>query len=86
MSSLLDWITLNSWAVALAAVAFACVGYALTRPMALRGSSSSDDPTVWAAICMGLYSDTRKAKDDDGEDEPVYSADTGFDGGDSGSD
>ncbi len=27
MSSILDWITLNSWAVALAAVAFACVGY-----------------------------------------------------------
>ncbi len=86
MSSVLDWITLNSWAVALAAVAFACVGYAVTRPVALRGSSSSDDPTIWAAICMGLYSDTRKAKDENGEGESIDSADAGIDGGDSGSD
>jgi hypothetical protein len=86
MSSLLDWITLNSWAIALAAVAFACVGYALTRPVALRGSSSTDDPTIWAAFCMGLYPDTRKVDDDNDEGASIDGADAGIDGGDSGGD
>ena len=85
MSSILDWITLNPWAVALAAIAFACGGYALTRPAALRGASSGNDPSLWVAFCMGLYPDTRKAKGDD-EGEPIESADTGIDGGDGSSD
>ncbi len=86
MSSLLDWITFNSWAVALAAVAFACVGYALTRPVALRNASPNSDPTVWAAFCMGLYPDTRRAKDDNDDGEHIDRADVGVDGGESGSD
>jgi len=79
MSGLLDWITLNPWAVALAAVAFACAGYALTRPVALRGSASTDDPTIWVAVCMGLYPDTRKGAGDDDQQESVEGAESNVD-------
>ena len=58
MGEILDWITLNPWALVLVIVAAAITGYAATRPAALRGASS-DDPTPWVAFCMGLYPDTR---------------------------
>ncbi|MGI9389104.1 MAG: hypothetical protein ACR2O1_03525, partial [Boseongicola sp.] len=64
MSGILDWITLNSWAVAGVAVVAAVVGYAVTRPTALRGISS-DDSNAWVAFCMGLYPDTRQGQIDD---------------------
>lgn len=79
MSRTLDWITLNSWAVAAVLIVAAVVGYAITRPAALRGASS-DDPTAWLAFCMGLYPDTRPGPGDD----PASTDDSGSgsDGGD----
>lgn len=77
MSNFLDWIILNSWAVALTAVIAAIAGYAITRPAALRGASS-DDPNAWLVFCTGLYPDTRA--DQNGDDTQCS------DGGDSFSD
>ena len=55
---------MNSWAVAGILVVAAVIGYAVTRPVALRGASS-DDPTAWIAFCMGLYPDTRPKESED---------------------
>ena len=80
MSSILDWITLNPWAIASVAVVAAVLGYAVTRPAALRGASS-DDPNAWIVFCMGLYPDTRSGPSDD-TDDTWDSSDSWSDGGD----
>ena len=80
MSNFLDWITLNPWAVAGVAVVVAVIGYAITRPAALRGASS-DDSDAWVAFCMGLYPDTRPGQSDENA-EASDSSDSWSDGGD----
>ena len=80
MSKLLDWITVNSWAVAGILVVAAVVGYAVTRPVALRGSSS-DDTTAWVAFCMSLYPDTRSNESEDNA-ETLSDSESSIDGGD----
>lgn len=78
MSEFLDWVTQNSWAVALAGVTFAVVGYALTRPAAVHGRDT-DDSSAWVIFCMALYPDTRRDRDDDVSDD--RDEDTGGAGG-----
>lgn len=80
MSLILDWITLNPWAIALGVVFAAITGYAVTRPAALRGKSV-DDPDPWVAFCMGLYPDTRSNQDET-NDNTADIQDTSSDAGD----
>lgn len=77
MNRFLDWITLNSWAVAGVLVVAAVLGYSVTRPAALRGASS-DDPTPWVAFCAGLYADTRRGQSED-DAEALDDAESGGD-------
>lgn len=86
MTEALDWITVNPWAVAAIFIAFSVLGYAVTRPVALRGAAARNDPTAWIMLCMGLYPDTRAAlrsgTDDEAEDDPAPEGDAGDGGGD----